>query len=142
MTVTYSWNFWQFNAYPEMDGYTDVVFQVNYNYIGTSDIAKPSGEFYSASWGGAQQFQYQEGTPFVPFADLTPEIVQGWMEATIPPEQFARMQENITSSIEAQIHPPVVTLPAPWTPAPTPPVQPSSVPLVPVTPNVPPTSQE
>lgn len=142
MAITYSWNFWQFNAYPEKDGYTDVVFQVNYNYIGTSDVPNPKGGFFTSSWGGAQTFQYQEGTPFVPFDELTPEIVAGWMEATIPPEQFAKMQENIAAGIEAQIHPPVVTLPAPWEPAPVPPVSVTPLPLVPVTPPVSPTSQE
>jgi hypothetical protein len=141
MNVTYSWNFWQFSAYPEIDGYTDVVFQVNYNYIGTSDVPKPDGGFYSASWGGSQAFQYQEGTPFVPFNELTPEIVTGWMEATISPEQFAKMQANIVSNIQDAITPQVVNLPAPWTPQPTPPVS-TDIPLVPVVPPVSPTSQE
>ena len=142
MQVTYTWNFFQFNAYPEKDGYTDVVFQVSYNYIGTSDVPTTKGGFYSATWSDVQAFQYQEGTPFIPFNELTPEIVQGWMEATISPEKFAKMQANIVGSIDAQIHPPVVTLPAPWTPTPPPPTSPPMLPLVPVTSSVSPTSRE
>lgn len=134
MQVTYTWNFWNFSAYPEMDGYTDVVFQVFYNYIGTSDVPDGKGGFYTASWGDAQSFQYQEGTPFVPFADLTPEIVQGWMESVITPEQMAKMQSNIVGLIDAQIHPPVVSLTPPWTPTPVPPV------VVPVVPSDSPTT--
>lgn len=121
MQVTYTWNFWNFNAYPEKDGYTDVVFQVSYNYIGTSDVPSPRGGFYTASWSDVQSLQYEAGTPFIPFDELTPDIVQGWMEATITPEQFAKMQANIVGNIDAQIHPPVVSLTPPWTPAPVPP---------------------
>lgn len=110
MALTYSWNFPAFDCYPTQDGYTDVVFTVHWRYSAT-DGAGHAAEVYST-----QAVSYKEGDPFVPFADLTPEIVTGWVEAAMGPEQVAALQANLAAQIEQEINPSQVTLPPPWGP--------------------------
>ena len=67
----------------------------------------------TASIGGNTQFDssQQEG-PFIPYQNLTPEIVIGW----IPAEQIASAQACVQGQIDSMINPPVspANTPLPW----------------------------
>jgi hypothetical protein len=65
----------------------------------------------TASIGGNSQFTMQEGT-FIPYDQLTPQIVTGW----IPPEQIASAQACVQGQIDSMINPPVspANTPLPW----------------------------
>ena len=108
MALTYWWEYPAFDCYPDKDGYMDVVFTVHWRY-NAKDDAGHTAVVYST-----QAVQYQEGEPFVPFADLTPEVVTGWMMETMGDERIAELQASLAAQIEQQIHPSQVTLPAPW----------------------------
>ena len=58
---------------------------------------------YTAEIGGNSQFTMQEGSTFIPYDQLTPEIVIGW----IPPEQIASAQACVQGQIDSLITPPV-----------------------------------
>lgn len=68
----------------------------------------------TASIGGNTQFDssQQEG-PFIPYDQLTPQIVTGW----IPPEQIVNAQACVQGQIDSMINPPVSpqNTPLPWT---------------------------
>ena len=66
---------------------------------------------YTAEIGGNSTFTVQEGT-FVPYDQLTPQIVTGW----IPPEQIASAQACVQGQIDSMINPPVspANTPLPW----------------------------
>ena len=68
---------------------------------------------YTASIGGNTQFNSadQEGA-FIPYANLTPEIVTGW----IPQNQIASAQACVQGQIDSLISPPVSpeAQPLPW----------------------------
>jgi hypothetical protein len=66
---------------------------------------------YTASIGGNSQFTMQEGT-FIPYDQLTPQIVIGW----IPPEQIASAQACVQGQIDSMVNPPVSpqNTPLPW----------------------------
>ena len=70
---------------------------------------------HTASIDGNVQLTAQADNPdFVPYADLTPEIVLGWInEAT---DNQANYYANIDGHIESQINPPVTpqNTPLPW----------------------------
>lgn len=106
--ITYSWNFTAFDCYPQAEGETDVVFTIHYTYLGTD------GE-HTASVYSTVPVTYQAGDPYIPFNELTPEIVTGWTVEALGAEQVAAMQTNIAGQIEQQINPSQVTLPPPWT---------------------------
>ena len=66
---------------------------------------------YTAEIGGNTQFTVQEGT-FIPYDQLTPQIVTGW----IPPEQIASAQACVQGQLDSMANPPVSpqNTPLPW----------------------------
>jgi hypothetical protein len=107
MSISYSWNVQQMDAYPEEDGETDVVFNVHWTLTGTDGA-------YTGSVYGSQGVTTDPEAPFVPYADLTEVQVIGWVQAAMGEEQVASYEANVASQIENQISPPVVTPPLPW----------------------------
>jgi hypothetical protein len=71
--------------------------------------------------------------PFIPYADLTNEIVIGWVQYNIGPEMVASIQESLAIVIKRQVNPPPQpeALPLPWMPPapPTPPAPDLSAPV-------------
>ena len=67
---------------------------------------------YTAEIDGNSQFTMQEGSTFILYDQLTPEIVIGW----IPPEQIASAQACVQGQIDSLITPPVSpqNTPLPW----------------------------
>ena len=76
---------------------------------------------YTASIGGNTQFAVDQQKPdFVPYADLTPQIVEGWIEASLGEDGMANFEANVQGQIDSMINPPVSpeNTPLPWAPAP------------------------
>ena len=61
---------------------------------------------YTASIDGNSQFTVQEGT-FVPYPDLTPEIVIGWVQTALGPQGVANYEANVQGQLNSMITPPV-----------------------------------
>lgn len=108
MALTYSWDFPAFDCYPDKGGYLDVVFTVHWRYSASDDAGHTAVDYSTQSVG------FTEGDPFIPFADLTLDIVAGWVEAAIGPERIAEMQADLAAQIAQQVTPTRLTLPAPW----------------------------
>ena len=71
---------------------------------------------YTAEIGGNTQFDSSQAPEnFVPYDQLTPEIVTGW----IPPEQIASAQACVQGQLDSAANPPVspALTPLPWTTA-------------------------
>ena len=66
---------------------------------------------YTASIDGNNQFTTQEGT-FIPYDQLTPQIVIGW----IPAQDISNAQACVQGQIDSMINPPVspMNTPLPW----------------------------
>lgn len=124
MSLTYWWEYPAFDCYPDKDGYIDVVFTVHWRYNAKDDAG------HSASMYSTQAVTYKEGDPFVPFADLTPELVTQWVTDALGEDTVLEYQESLAKQIEQQIHPSQVTLPPPWQTPPTPPTPPTPEPEV------------
>lgn len=68
---------------------------------------------YTAEIGGNTTFNSANQVgPVIPYADLTPEIVTGW----IPANQIASAQACVQGQIDSMINPPVspANTPLPW----------------------------
>ena len=68
---------------------------------------------YTAEIGGNTQFDSSQAPEtFIPYNELTPQIVTGW----IPPEQIASAQACVQGQIDSMINPPVSpeNTPLPW----------------------------
>lgn len=107
MTTTYTWNIAQLDTYLEYEGHPDVVFTVHWTLSGTD------GEYTAGVYGSVGVTLDPEAT-FIPFASLTEKQVIGWVKAALGEEQVTSYEENVAGQIEAQINPPIVTPPLPW----------------------------
>jgi hypothetical protein len=103
MTI-FNWQITSMPAYPQAEGQTDVVFQVNWACGAYEDR-------FSAATLGTVPVTYVAGTPYTPYADLTEEQVWGWVNPSI---DRAAVEANLQATIDKQKTPPVVTLPLPW----------------------------
>jgi hypothetical protein len=107
MSIVNTWNVVSMDAYPELDGETDVVFTVHWTLNGTDGT-------YNGSVYGSVGVTLDEGATFTPYADLTQAQVIGWVQDALGEEQVASYEANVAQQIENQINPPVVTPPLPW----------------------------
>ena len=112
MAVTYEWSFPSLDViYNEIDPQTEepvqnVVTTVHWVYTARD------GD-YTASMYSTVNLP-PPGAPFIAYEDLTPSIVQGWVETALGADQVAEMQQSLANSIETQKQPQSGSLPPPW----------------------------
>lgn len=106
--ITYTWSFPTLTCYPEKAGESDVVFTIHWRFNGT-DTEGHSAEVY-----GTVSVEWEEGTPFTPFNELTKEKVEGWVESSLGAEQVTALRETIARQIQEQITPSQINLSPPW----------------------------
>lgn len=102
--TTCTWTIQSMPAYAQIDGQSDVVFEVNWQ-------CNANDEGYSANSFGTVPVTYTAGTPFTPYDQLTQEQVWGWINPSIDRPEI---EANLQAMIDAQKNPPVVTPPLPW----------------------------
>ena len=107
MPITNTWSVVQMDAYPELDGETDVVFSVHWQLNGTDGT-------YNGSVYGSVGVTLDEGATFTPYASLTQAQVIGWVQDALGEEQVAAYEASVAQQIADQQDPPVVTPPLPW----------------------------
>ncbi len=104
--ITYDWNCKTVDVVLQEEGLTDVVYNVHWIVTGTSDT-------YSSTIIGTQTVTLDESTPFIPFADLTNDIVVGWTKDAMGEEQVASIESGIADTIEKEINPVTATMQLP-----------------------------
>lgn len=108
--ITYNWTI--VNLYTET-----VEGQQDYVLTSTFEVEGVEGEF-SSTVNGSQAFSV-EGENFIPYADLTQDIVVSWIKETLGEDGLLPITSYIDAQIELQINPPVVPVitPLPWSEA-------------------------
>ncbi len=101
--ITYDWNCKTVDVHPQEEGQTDVVYNVHWIVTGVD------GD-YSATNIGTQVVPLDPESTFIPFEDLTNEIVVGWTKEAMGEEQVASIESSIVSQIEDQKNPVSVTM--------------------------------
>ena len=89
--TNYTWTIVQMNRLTA-DGF---VVTVHYNVSATDGT-------YNASTYGTVGYTEQPGETYVPYADLTQEMVVGWVKASLGE---ATVEASLQSQIDAQINP-------------------------------------
>jgi hypothetical protein len=112
MPITYTWTATALIGYPVFDGETDVVTRASYT------VLADDGEGHTAEYGNFAYTPLDPSVPFIPYADLTPEIIIGWVQYAIGPEMVASIEGSLAIQVERQINPPPQpeVLPLPWVP--------------------------
>jgi hypothetical protein len=101
--ITYNWNCKTVDVHPQEEGQTDVVYNVHWIVTGVD------GD-YSATNIGTQVVTLDPESTFIPFKDLTNEIVVEWTKAAMGAEQVAQIETNIASQIAELENPTSVTM--------------------------------
>ena len=101
--ITYDWNCKTVDVRPQEEGETDVVYNVHWIVIGTK-------EDYSVNNIGTQVVTLNPETPFIPFDELTNEIVVGWTKDAMGEEQVKAIEDSIASQIAELENPTSVTM--------------------------------
>jgi len=107
--MTISWIIERLLVKPTEGPNTDVVITADWRCNGSQDN-------YSGTCYGSCSFAPPSGSGFTPYKDLTEQQVLGWCYQNGVDK--AAIEANVTAQIEAQINPPVVSLPLPWNPQP------------------------
>jgi hypothetical protein len=113
MEINYNWNFNPLESYPTASGETDVVFLVHWQ------LHANTGSYYASNIGVQPIATLESGSTFIPFNELTKDIVYGWITSSMGSESIDRMYAGLAANIESQINPPVLVQQAPWLNPPT-----------------------
>lgn len=102
--TTFNWTITSMPSYSQIDGQSDVVFEVNWSCGAFEDRL-------SSVAIGTVPVTYTAGSPFTPYDQLTQEQVWGWINPSIDRQS---VEANLQAMIDQQKTPAVVTPPLPW----------------------------
>lgn len=101
--MTYDWNCKTVDVHPQAEGETNVVYNVHWVVTGTE-------EDYSATSIGTQVVPLNPEADFIPFEDLTNEIVVGWTKEAMGEEKVQAIEDGIANEIIELANPTSVTM--------------------------------
>ena len=84
MANIYSWEISQFNAKIQEGDNQNVIYEIMFVFKASDGEENPT----TASQVGVQHIEYNPEKPFIPYEDLTKDIVVGWLESTVNIEQL------------------------------------------------------
>lgn len=115
MATTFAWVINQMDTKPQEDGLTDVVVTVHWIRNAEQIVGAEPISVYSYGTMGCTT---PSPTDFTAYPDLTYEQVCSWLDAGL---DVTSIDESLQVQIENIINPPIINLPLPWVPQPTPP---------------------
>ena len=112
MPITYTWTATSLIGYPVLDGETDVVTRAFYT------VLADDGEGHTADFSDFALTPLDPSVPFIPYADLTNDIIIGWVQYNIGADLVASIEGSLAIQVERQVNPPPQpeVLPLPWVP--------------------------
>lgn len=108
MANTYQTAFNSLQSYPTYQGQTNCVFSIKWVISGTD------GNGHNAAAYGTTEVPYNPADPYIPYDQLTFDIVLGWYNEYTPADTITAAEAQIDADIENQINPPTQSLPLPW----------------------------
>ncbi len=115
MATIYNWVVSSMSEVPQDGSLLDVVVTVSWRRNGTTEV---DGKVYIADVWGTMSCTTPSPTDFTAYPDLTLEQVCGWLDAGL---DVAYLDTLVDAKLENLINPPIIVLPLPWVPTPTPP---------------------
>ena len=109
MANTYTWDCKTVDVYPEHDNESDVVYNVHWRLNAVSDQQDSEGNDYTASSYGTHSVNADDIASFVPFADLTNDLVTGWVTTGMGEDEVVSLKSGLDAQIVALITPTSVT---------------------------------
>jgi hypothetical protein len=103
--ITYEWDCSNVEYYFNYDNESDVVYNVNWRLTATSSDVDPDGNNYSAFMTDEKLLDISDLSNFVPFNQLTNQIVTGWVENAYGPEVVQEYKDMLAQQINEQQNP-------------------------------------
>ena len=110
MATTYEWNCKTVDVHPQENEESNVVYNVHWIVKGVSEELDSEGNPYTASNIGTQVVPSDADGTFIPFEDLTNEIVTGWVKDSMGEETVTELEISINAQINSLINPTSVTM--------------------------------
>lgn len=117
MNITYEWKITALKKAPSLDGLSDVITHIRFDYTGTD---ADSGE--SHTFSGACPVGAPDAESFTALESLTEADVIAWAQANHPTNH---MNEVIEKAISNKVTPTNVDADMPWAPMPETPAEPT-----------------
>ena len=92
------WNVNTVDVHPHEEGHDDVIYNVHWS------VAKVDGD-YSASSYGTQTIDTSDLSDFTAFADVTADMVKGWVIDAMGEEEVANLEASLDAQIAEQKNP-------------------------------------
>jgi hypothetical protein len=115
MATTFAWVINQMDTIPQTDGLLDVVSVIHWTRTAEQFVG---AEPINVSSYGTMGCTTPSSTDFTAYPNLTYEQVCSWLDAGL---DVTTIDEGLQSQIDSIINPPIIVLPLPWVPQPTPP---------------------
>ena len=109
MSTIYSWNCKTVDVHPTEGDKTNVVYNVHWIVTGVSDELDPEGNAYQSTSIGTQIVTYDSESEFIPFDELTNEIIIDWTKDAMGEELVSNIEGFISHEIELKINPTSIT---------------------------------
>ena len=96
---------WQVNVVdvkPQEEGHDDVIYNVHWS------VNKEDGE-YKARCYGTQSLDISDLSNFKPFAEVTSDLVKGWVIDAMGEDEVANLETSLDSQIESEKNPTSIT---------------------------------
>ena len=103
MANTYSWTIQRlyYDLGPDAEGHSDIVTSVDW-LVTASDGEDPPHE---ALYSRTTHLVWEEGDPWIPYADLTQATVQSWVEEDLGEDGVEALEASLAANIAEQVTP-------------------------------------
>jgi hypothetical protein len=102
--MEFNWIISQLDSIPTLDGMDKVINVIHYR-------AEKQNENYIASTYGSLMVDAPHEASFIPYDEVTKEMVESWLEKGLDCEAI---EANLDAQIENFLNPPIVAYPLPW----------------------------
>ena len=96
------WNVNTVDVKPNEGGYDDVIYNVHWS------VSKEDGDYLANSYG-TQSLDISDLSNFTLFADVTSDMVKGWVIDAMGEEEVANLEAGLDQQIEDQKNPTSIT---------------------------------
>lgn len=107
MTIAYTWQFESLDVYPTYETVTNAVESMHWQLVADDGIG------HHATAAGETKAGAVDLENFIPFDDLTQEIVQGWCETEMGAD-LDGVKAMLVGQIDQQVNPTISSLDPPW----------------------------
>ena len=110
MAIGYTWDVSTVDTYPTLESNADVVYNVHWRLTAEDDANQDAdGNNWTATSYGTQSVDTSDLSNFTSFADVTSDMVKGWVIDAMGEEEVANLEAGLDSQIESQKNPTSVT---------------------------------